>query len=43
MILLKLGYKRDLNLILSYYGLGVDKNELMQISKDATKILFSFI
>ena len=43
LILLKLGSKRDLNLILSDYGLGVDKTELMTIYKDATKIPFDFL
>ena len=43
LILLKLGSKRDLALILSDYGLGVDKNELMAIYKDATQIPFEFL
>ena len=43
LILLKLGSKRDLALILSDYGLGVDKNELMAIYKDATQIPFDFL
>jgi hypothetical protein len=43
LILLKLGSKRDLNLILSDYGLGVDKDELMGIYKDATQIPFDFL
>ena len=43
LILLKLGSKRDLNLILGDYGLGVDKEKLMQIYKDATKIPFDFL
>ena len=43
LILLKLDFKRELNLILSNYGLGVDKDELMQIYKDATKIPFDFL
>ena len=43
LILLKLGSKRDLALILADYGLGVDKNELMTIYKDATKIPFDFL
>jgi hypothetical protein len=38
-----LGSKRDLALILSDYGLGVDKNELMAIYKDATQIPFDFL
>jgi hypothetical protein len=43
LILLKLGSKRDLNLILSDYGLGVDKDELMMIYKNATQIPFDFL
>ena len=43
LILLKLGSKRDLNLILGDYGLGVDKEELMAIYRDATKIPFDFL
>ena len=43
LILLKLGSKRDLALILADYGLGVDKNELMTIYKDATQIPFDFL
>ncbi len=43
LILLKLGSKRDLNLILGDYGLGVDKDELMAIYKDATQIPFDFL
>ena len=43
LILLKLGSKRDLNLILSDYGLGVDKDELMSIYKNATQIPFDFL
>ena len=43
LILLKLGSKRDLNLILSDYGLGVEKDELMEIYKDATQIPFDFL
>jgi hypothetical protein len=43
LILLKLGSKRDLALILADYGLGVDKNELMAIYKDATQIPFDFL
>ena len=42
-ILLKLGSKRDLSLILSDYGLGVDKEELMAIYKDATQIPLNFL
>ena len=43
LILLKLGSKRDLNLILSDYGLGVERDELMAIYKDATQIPFNFL
>jgi hypothetical protein len=43
LILLKLGSKRDLNLILSDYGLGVEKDELMAIYKHATQIPFDFL
>ena len=43
LILLKLGSKRDLALILSDYGLGVDKEELMSIYKHATQIPFDFL
>ena len=43
LILLKLGSRRDLTLILSDYGLGVDKEELMAIYRDATKIPFDFL
>ena len=43
LILLKLGSKRDLALILSDYGLGVDKDELMSLYKDATRIPFDFL
>ena len=43
LILLKLGSKRDLALILGDYGLGVDKEELMAIYRDATKIPFDFL
>jgi hypothetical protein len=43
LILLKLGSKRDLALILSDYGLGVDKTELMELYRDATKVPFDFL
>ena len=43
LILLKLGSKRDLNLILGDYGLGIDKTELMEIYRDATKVPFDFL
>jgi hypothetical protein len=38
-----LGSKRDLALILSDYGLGVDKTELMELYRDATKVPFDFL
>lgn len=43
LILLKLSSNRDLNLILSDYSLGVDKQELAMIYKDATKVKFDFL
>jgi hypothetical protein len=43
LILLKLGSKRDLNLILGDYGLGVDKETLMSIYRVATKVPFDFL
>jgi hypothetical protein len=43
LILLKLGSRRDLSLILSDYGLGVEKEELMSIYKHATQIPFDFL
>jgi hypothetical protein len=43
LILLKLSSKRDLNLILADYGLGIEKDELMAIYKDATQIPFNFL
>ena len=43
LILLKLGSKRDLNLILADYGLGVERDELMAIYKDASQIPFNFL
>ncbi len=43
LILLKLSGKRDLQLILSEYNLGVDKAELENIYKDATKQKFNFL
>jgi hypothetical protein len=43
LILLKLGSKKDLSLILSDYGLGVDKDVLMMIYKEATKVPFDFL
>ena len=42
-VLLKLSGKRDLNLILSEFELGVTKSELMELYDDATKEKFSFL
>ena len=42
-VLLKLSGKRDLNLILSEFELGVTKDELMQMYDHATKEKFSFL
>lgn len=42
-VLLKLSGKRDLNLILSEFELGVTKDELMEMYEDATKEKFSFL
>ena len=41
MIILKLSGKREVNLILSEFGLGVDKEELLQIYEYATREKFS--
>ena len=43
LILLKLSSMRDLNLILSDFSLGVDKEKLKMIYKDATKRKFDFL
>lgn len=43
LILLKLSSNRDLKLILSDYSLGLDKQELAYIHKDATKRKFDFL
>ena len=43
LILLKLSSNRDLNLILSDYSLGVNRQELAMIYKDATKRKFDFL
>jgi len=43
LILLKLSSNRDLNLILGDFSLGVDKEELALIYKDATKRKFDFL
>ena len=42
-VILKLGGKRDLNLILSEFELGVNKNELIEIYEDATKEKFNIL
>jgi len=42
-ILLKLGSKRDLSMILNDYGLGINKEELMSLYKNATQIPFDFL
>ena len=41
--MLKLSSDRDLNLILSDFGLGVDKAVLLKIYKDATREKFNFL
>ena len=43
LILLQLGSKRGSNLILGEYGLGIEKDELMAIYKDATEVPFDFL
>ena len=43
LIILKLSSDRDLNLILSDFGLGVDKAVLLKIYKDATREKFNFL
>jgi len=43
LILLKLSSNRDLNLILSDYSLGVNKDELAMIYKDSTRKKFDFL
>lgn len=43
LILLKLSSNKDLKLVLSDYSLGVEKEELIEIWKDATKEKFSFL
>jgi hypothetical protein len=43
LILLKLSSMRDLNLILSDFSLGVDKEKLKLLYKDATKEKFNFL
>ena len=43
LILLKLSSNRDLNLILSDYSLGLNRDELAMIYKDATRNKFDFL
>ena len=43
LIILKLSSVRDLNLMLSDFSLGVDRDELAMIYKDATKVKFDFL
>lgn len=43
LIILKLSSDRDLNLILGENSLGVDKDELKTIYKEATKVQFDFL
>jgi len=42
-VILKLSGKRDLNLIMSEFELGVDKTELLKIYEDATREKFSVL
>ena len=42
-IILKLSGKRDLNLILSNYALGIEVDKIMKLYKDATKDKFNFL
>ena len=42
-IILKLSGKRDLNLILSNYALGIEVDHIMKLYKDATKDKFNFL
>ena len=43
LIILKLGSKRDLSMILNDCGLGIEKDELLFIYKDAVKQPFNFL
>lgn len=43
LIILKVGSKRDLNMILRDNSLGVEGEDLMNIYKDATKVPFDFL
>ena len=42
-IILKFSGKRDLNLILSNYALGIEVDQIMKMYKDATKDKFNFL
>ena len=42
-IILKLSGKRDLNLILSNYALGIEVDQIMKLYKNATKDKFNFL
>ena len=42
-IILKLSGKKDLNLILSNYALGIEVEKIMKLYKDATKDKFNFL
>ena len=42
-VILKLSGKRDLNLIMSEFELGIDKDELMEIYEDATREKFNVL
>ena len=42
-VILKLSGKRDLNLIMSEFELGVDKDELLKIYEDATSVKFNVL
>jgi hypothetical protein len=42
-VILKLSGKRDLNLIMSEFELGVSKDELLKIYEDATSVKFSVL
>jgi len=43
LLLLKLGSKRDMEMILSECSLGIEKAELLKLYKDATKEKFNFL
>ena len=42
-IILKFSGKRDLNLILSNYALGIDVDQIIDLYKNATKDKFNFL